>query len=294
MMLTIADRDLAALVRCAEVAVAADAQAHQTQRGATHSLNRVALTWQAPQTWGEGLRWSHADIAWYLATFVAADAAAADSGALLFPYTYASRSRRWDGGWGALAALLDLLPQMSVTLAHAHRTRATFMDLLAALGDEMHLQTVLSLLALYPYAQMQAFAATVEQVRAIALAWRRDLVAGALTDIAINSHSRRAVVGPLGYPQLEAQLQPQMGKPPYQLFQFLPDDAAAPISSIHEHRSLDVTGGAPLDFAHDHAWLREPRRSWAAPSVTSRSWRTICTPIPTRQRARRSANGYAA
>jgi hypothetical protein len=47
--------------------------------------------------------------------------------------------------------------------------------------------------------------------------------------------------------------------PPYQLFQFLPGKESAPLSSIHVHRSLDVDGGAPLDFYHDLAWLREAR-----------------------------------
>ncbi len=48
-----------------------------------------------------------------------------------------------------------------------------------------------------------------------------------------------------------------MGMPPYQLFQFLPGEGDIPLNSIHVHRSLDVDGGAPLDFYHDLAWLRE-------------------------------------
>src|SRR4029078_735680 len=69
--------------------------------------------------------------------------------------------------------------------------------------------------------------------------------------------SRRAVVSSLTYPHLEDQLQPRMGMPPYQLFEFLPGEAYMPLNSIHVHRSLDVDGGAPLDSYHDLAWLRE-------------------------------------
>ena len=69
--------------------------------------------------------------------------------------------------------------------------------------------------------------------------------------------SRRAVVSSFSYPHLEDQLYPRMGMPPYQLFQLLPGKDYAPLSSIHVHRSLDVDGGAPLDFYHDLAWLRE-------------------------------------
>src|SRR5258707_15683840 len=54
--------------------------------------------------------------------------------------------------------------------------------------------------------------------------------------------------------------------PLYQLFQLLPADPAAPLSSIHEHRSLDVVGGAQLDFAHDLAWLGEAVRQVGRPA----------------------------
>src|SRR5262249_17912363 len=125
------------------------------------------------------------------------------------------------------------------------------------LAEELHLQTVLSLLALYPPALLGHYHDHPELVLGMARAWRRDTLASAIADLAENSYSRRAVVGPLGYPQLEEELKPQMGKPRYHLFQPLPDDAAEPLRSIHEHRSLDIVGGAQLDFHHDLAWLRE-------------------------------------
>ncbi|MBA3825058.1 MAG: hypothetical protein H0X24_14325 [Ktedonobacterales bacterium] len=257
-MHTIAAHSLAELLTQGRDAVERAAQQHATQRGATHSLNRVALTWLAPQTWdADHLRWTAADIAWYLRVFVSAPTGApiADDPPLLFPYTYATRARAWDGGWGSLAELLAALPTLSFTLPEARRDQGAFTHMVLELAERLHLQTVLSLLLLYPPTVFAAFVAQPDLATAMAAHWHQDLLASAISDIGANPHSRRAVVGPLGYPQLEAQLQPQMGKPPYQLFQFLPDDANAPLSSIHEHRSLDVGGGAPLDFAHDHQWL---------------------------------------
>lgn len=255
--------DLADLLAQAQVLVADRAALHATQRGATQSLNRVALTWLAPQLADRArLPWSVADEAWYLATFVEKQVTtdpltppAPD--ALLFPYSYAARSRFWDGGWAHLAVLVEALADTQITLSAASAALDAFTELVATLGERLHVQTVLSLLALYPQPLLAQWLRAPDLARQMALRWRTDHVAVALDDIGTQPHSRRAVVGPLGYPHLERQLVPQMGKPPYQLFQFLPDDPAMPLSTVHEHRSLDVVGGAQLDFAHDLLWLRE-------------------------------------
>jgi hypothetical protein len=128
---------------------------------------------------------------------------------------------------------------------------------LATLGERLHLQTVLSLLALYPPTLLAHWQEHPDLLVETLERWRRDILADAIADIAAMPASRRAIVSSLTYPHLEDQLQPRMGMPPYQLFQFLPGAEDMPLSSIHVHRSLDVDGGAPLDFCHDLAWLRE-------------------------------------
>ncbi len=250
------------LARAREMVLRAGA-GQRTQRGPTRSLNGVLLTWRDPEhdTSLPG-QWRREDIAWYLERFVAArpendPARLAAPGALVFPYTYAARARFWDGGWGYLVALLAALGEAGLAVAALAASRDAFTEGLAALGERLHLQTVMSLLALYPPGMLAVWQANPALVRNLCAGWRRDLLAAAIADVAAAPASRRAVVSALCYPHLEEQLQPRMGLPPYQIFQLLPGAADEPVSSIHVHRSLDVDGGVPLDFHHDLAWLRE-------------------------------------
>ncbi len=260
---SLASHSLADLLAEARHLTRTRGQRHATQRGATYSANRVALTWLAPQSTGEaGLPWRQGDVRWYLDIFVEKHERSdplwkPPAGSLLFPYTYAARARFWDAGWAHLQRLLEGITAHDFSLAQAARSSTYFTEMVLRLADRLHVQTVLSLMSLFPPPLLAHYLAHPEVARGQAAAWRRDLLAGAIADVAALPQSRRAVVGPLTYPQLEGQLQPQMALPPYQLFQLLPAEPAAPLSSIHEHRSLDVVGGAQLDFAHDLAWLNE-------------------------------------
>jgi hypothetical protein len=260
--LSLASPSLAELLARAREALLTTGARHETQRGSTRSLNGVALTWTDPERdTTDGLEWTAGEIAWYLRVFVEKrpendPARLAEDGALVFPYTYAARSRFWDGGWGYLAALLEALGAEGLTLEGMRVSRALFEEALATLGERLHLQTVLSLLALYPPPLLSHWQEHPDLLSQTLRQWRRDILADAITDITATPASRRAVVTSLTYPHLEDQLQPRMGMPPYQLFQFLPGEGDMPLRSIHVHRSLDVDGGAPLDFYHDLAWLR--------------------------------------
>jgi Thymidylate synthase len=257
----LASPNLAELLGEARALLRRYGSSHSTQRGQTWSANVVALTWQPPHiAEGPALRWARHDVDWYLRVFVnrsrATDPLRTPSpGDLLFPYTYAARSRYWDAGWAYLCAFLATLREHGLALEHARRSRRAFAELLAVAGEHLHLQTLLSLCALYPLELLGHYLAHPELAEASARTWRRDTLRSAIADIAANPHSRRAVVPSFAYPHLEEALSPQMGRPPYQLFQLLPADADAPLDSVHEHRSLDVVGGAQLDFAHDLAWL---------------------------------------
>jgi Thymidylate synthase len=269
--LSLVASSLAELLAQAREALLAHGARHETQRGATRSLNGVALTWPDPERdTTDGLEWTGDEIAWYLRVFVEKrpendPARLAKDGALVFPYTYAARSRYWDGGWGYLGALLEALVSEGLTLEGMRVSRALFDEALATLGQRLHLQTVLSLLALYPPSLLAHWREHPDLLAETLERWRRDILADAIADITATPSSRRAVVSSLAYPHLEDQLQPRMGMPPYQLFQFLPGEADGPLNSIHVHRSLDVDGGAPLDFYHDLAWLREASERTSRP-----------------------------
>ena len=266
-----ASHSLAALLTQARQMLAEHADEHITQRGQTRSANNVLLTWQAPQVIdAPGLQWTAEEAQWYLHTFVEKHLGTdpltpASAGALLFPYTYAARARFWDAGWAHLCALVSAMREQEIMLARMYQSQQYFSEVVALLGEQLHLQTVLSLLALYPPAILSHYIERPDLAQAMAQAWRSDSLQSAIDDLASNAHSRRAVVSSWCYPHLEDKLSPQMSKPPYQLFQLLPADAAAPLCSIHEHRSLDVVGGAQLDFLHDFAWLTQASRTLGRP-----------------------------
>ncbi len=69
--LSFASSSLAELLAQAREALLAYGVRHETQRGATRSLNGVALTWTDPEhDTTDGLEWSADQIAWYLRVFV--------------------------------------------------------------------------------------------------------------------------------------------------------------------------------------------------------------------------------
>src|SRR5690348_15920464 len=106
--LSLASSSLSELLAEAREALLASGARRRTQRGVTRSLNGVAPTWSDPERdTTDGLEWTADEIAWYLHVFVEQrpendPARLAGDGALVFPYTYAARSRYWDGGWGYL------------------------------------------------------------------------------------------------------------------------------------------------------------------------------------------------
>jgi hypothetical protein len=260
--LSVADTTLAGLFARARSALLTHGERHETPRGPARSLGGVVLTWTAPERDAtEPPRWTRAEIGWYLDTFVhdrpANDPARpAQTGSLVFPYTYAARAAFWDGGWGYLSTLVEAMRAAGKTVEDACASRAVFEDVLAAMGERLHLQTVLALCALHPPDAMRRWLAGPQQVESLLRAHRHNLLARAIEDIRETPASRRAIVSALSYPQLDDALSPRMGIPPYQLFQYLPGEAGGPLSSIHVHRSLDLDGGAPLDFHHDLHWLR--------------------------------------
>ncbi|HEX9069706.1 MAG TPA: thymidylate synthase [Ktedonobacterales bacterium] len=269
--LTLAMPTLVDLLAAAHETLLRDGMRHETPRGPTRSLNAVTLTWQSPDAdHALPLPWTARDVAWYLDTFVSGHtendpARPRDTGELVFPYTYAARSRFWDAGWGYLHAAAMTLREAGLHPARLTASRHDFAATLATLGERLHLQTVLSLCAAFPREALLRWLANPAEVAALMAGWRRDTVASAIDDIAVTPGSRRAVVTSLSYPHLEDALIPRMGMPPYQLFQYLPGEQAEPLATIHVHRSLDVLGGVPLDLHHDLLWLREAARQTGRP-----------------------------
>src|SRR5258708_12478033 len=113
---SLASHSLADLLAEARHLTRTRGQRQATQRGATYSANRVALTWLAPQSTGEaGLPWQQGDVRWYLDIFVEKHERSdplwkPPAGSLLFPYTYPAPPRFLYAGWAHLQRLLEGLP----------------------------------------------------------------------------------------------------------------------------------------------------------------------------------------
>src|SRR5260370_39377359 len=129
---SLASHSLADLLAEARYLTRKRGQRQATQRGATYSANRVALTWLAPQSTGEaGLPWQQGDVRWYLDIFVEKHERSdplwkPPAGSLLFPYTYPARARFWGAGLAHPQRPLAGLTGPGFPLAQAARPSTHF------------------------------------------------------------------------------------------------------------------------------------------------------------------------
>ncbi|MFA6511525.1 MAG: thymidylate synthase [Patescibacteria group bacterium] len=234
----------------------------ETQRGTTFSLNNVMLTWEKPQEDASSYwYWDKEADDWYQKHFVEKrdendPAVLPLEGQLLYSYTYAHRSRFWDGGWGYVLAVVRALQQAGITSLDQDPHAAQ--EAIAAVARFVHLQAVLAVFFWLGPDEINRYLKQPQLLEDMLQRMRQDTLRNAIDEIQNNPYSRRAVTVSFVYPAIDFALKPAMSVPPYQFFQLLPAEATnAPVASSHVHRSLDVAGGAQLDFHHDLAWLRE-------------------------------------
>lgn len=262
MSYTLTSPSLKTLLEDARVLIEEKGVHHETQRGTTFSLNNVMLTWENPEEDTASYSyWDKEADDWYQEYFVAKrdandPAALVEEGQPLYSYTYAHRSRFWDGGWGYVMSVIRALQNEGISKIPHDRTQLE--EMLQRAGRHIHLQTILAVLFWMGREDMNRFLPHPEWAEAQLTRMRMDTLQNAIEEIQENSSSRRAVTVSFVYPAIDFALRPALSVPPYQFFQLLPADAVdAPIASSHVHRSLDVAGGAQLDFHHDLSWLRE-------------------------------------
>ncbi len=232
-------------------------------RGQTFSTIGVELVWEQPADsdavyWG----WDKVDTGYYYHSFVEKRPGnlperLAAPGETLFPYTYAARSRYWDGGWGYVQAVVDATRALEVKLPATLKSEDAFRAYLARAGELVHLQPLLSVWDWLGADRMQAFLDDPGSLVGLLAASRIDQLETIIKEIERVPLSRRAVTASFVYPVLDQRLVPLQSVPPYQHFQLLPSAADEPLSSFHVHRSLDASDGVQLDFYHDLRWLGE-------------------------------------
>jgi hypothetical protein len=235
----------------------------ESSRGSTFSVKGLTLIWEKPSNsdenyWG----WSRESADYYQRVFVDGrpenrPERLAEKGDLLFPYTYAARSRFWDGGWGYIQAVIRATQKVGGDSTIFLKNLDSFIHYLEAAGEQVHLQVILAVWDWLGSQQMAAFLENPFQVDSFLLRSRIDQLNRIINEIQENPASRRAVTVSFVYPELDQRLKPLLGIPPYQFFQLLPGEAQEPLHSFHVHRSLDAGQGVLLDFMHDFYWLSE-------------------------------------
>ncbi len=236
----------------------------ESSRGTTYSVNALTLVWQSPSEQPENhWSWPKEEADFYQRVFVSnkpenRPERLAERGDLLFPYTYAARSRFWDGGWGYALAVLRAVQTLKKEPAVFLKNEDTFFSWLVQAGELVHLQSLLSVFGWLGRDILTRFSSSdLSPVEAFIQQTRADQLERIITEIAENPASRRAVTVSFVHPHLDQRMQPLLGIPPYQFFQLLPAERYEPLHSFHVHRSLDAGQGVQLDFMHDFHWLTE-------------------------------------
>jgi hypothetical protein len=278
--LVLSHPDLGELLESARNHVRRHGAAHMTARGATYSLNQVLLVWEKPQDseWRsvESMCAQHVAREYYR-LFVAPDdgnrpEGSKTDGEMLFPYTYAARSRFWDGGWGYVVQVLEALAAEGATEGATEgvgtiplASEQEFARFLERVGERVHVQTLLAVLG-WLGGDGAIFGGRLDLAREILRHTRVDQLQRITAEIGADCSSRRAITASFVYPAADYQLQPLMGIPAYQNFQLLPGNSPdEPLCSLHYHRSLDLMDGILLDFYHDLQWMIDAAKTAGRP-----------------------------
>jgi hypothetical protein len=246
----------------------------ESSRGSTYSIGALTLVWQKPSNAEENhWSWSSKEADFYQQVFVEGKPEnkperLASAGDYLFPYTYAARSRFWDGGWGSVLGVIRASQTIGMITPEILKNEDSFKEYLAAAGELIHIQIVLEVWEWIGRNRMQVWLQYPATVEDFVKRSRVDQLQRIITEIQENPGSRRAVTASFVYPDIDQRMQPLQGIPPYQFFQLLPGEKDEALHSFHVHRSLDAGQGVQLDFLHDYYWLTEASKRMNRPLGT--------------------------
>jgi hypothetical protein len=266
--------DLREVLAEAREAVLKAGQHRYSQRGEVTSAAGVQLVWEQPADrletyWG----WDREATRAYYDLFVEERSEnlperLALPGEMVFPYTYAARSRFWDGGWGAVLAVLNATRAAGAGIHSLLGREGSFRSYLREAGEQVHVQTLLAVWDWIGGSQMAWFLEAPERAGGLIQRARIDQLERVIREVEQNPASRRAVTASFTYPNLDQRFARLQSLPPYQLFQLLPGEPGGPLHSFHVHRSLDASDGVQLDFYHDYCWLETACRRLERPLGT--------------------------
>jgi hypothetical protein len=261
MQLAFRSGSLRDLLRDAKTAVMENGIRIVSQKGQTKSISGVTLVWQNPKMDKDSyFYWDKASDDWYQRVFVDKrkenrPEEIGARGCILFPYRYSQRSRFYDTGIGYLLALVNSMKILGTSPSKAIKSFGFFSEFLSEVGELVHLQTVLASLRWLGRRRLEKYFRDVTELKNELDMTRSDTLARVTEEARINPFSRRLVTPSFVYGAIDQGLDSIVDVPCYQFFQVLPATYDRPVSSVHFHRSLNVGGGAQLDFHHDYDWL---------------------------------------
>ncbi|MCA9392045.1 hypothetical protein KC614_02460 [candidate division WWE3 bacterium] len=230
-----------------------------TSQGPIKALNSVTLILEDPSSAdGRYPFWDKESEDWYLNTFVSPTAAPPESHDhdLIFPYTYAWRSRHHDDGWGYVVALTNILQALNYSDLPFERVD-DLKQLLRETYHTLHPDVVLAVLSWLKRENMLLFLINSQIPQEILKASRNDVL-GTLVKQLVNTPSSRKAITPSFYYNTTDRYGILEHTPAYQNYQIVIDfdQQGSPVGfeSFHQHRSLDASGSIQLDFAHDINW----------------------------------------
>jgi hypothetical protein len=238
--------------------VLAKGKRKKSQRGETVSLIGVDLILEGPGLDSEPYPvWDRESTDWYLRYFVEKNKKflpedISEANQSLTPYTYAHRSRFFDFGLGYTLAFCRAVKTLGLNLDRWQGFE-DFNQFLLKVGQKIHLQNVLAVMFWWGRERLTAWTRDNQDLEALLKRSRRDTLIDVIGQIRYSPQTRRAITPSFIYPNIDLVL-PAGGVPPYQNYQLL--NSQSGLISIHLHRSMDLGGGAQLDFAHDLSWAK--------------------------------------
>ncbi len=229
-----------------------------TYKGKIKAVNSVNIILEDPEEADDLYTfWDKASVDWYLDTFVRPNKAPEfENPEIVFPYTYAWRSRFYDNGWGHAQLLATLLQRLNYGELPFYRVEDV-QQLIRETYKHIHPDLVLAVLAWLKRENMMIFMINIELVKELVKAQRIDVLEILLKQVTNQPTTQKAITPSFLYGTIDVYGLLEH-TPAYQDYQIIVnfDKKGNPIGieSFHHHRELNANGSIQLDLLHDLDW----------------------------------------
>lgn len=229
------------------------------QRGQLKALRGVTIVLEDPNNEQDRYPyWDRVSDEWYQDHFVREHVHPPEklNGEIIFPYTYAWRSKYHDQGWGHVFAITQLLTNLNYSELPFTRQQ-DLNQLVQETYQNYHPDLIFAVLQWLGKKSLELFIAKPFLIEEILSKTRKDILVTCVDQILAAPSTQRAITPSLTYATID-QSGMMTAIPYYQNYQLLVvfNQKGNPIGleSFHLHRTIDVKGGMQLDISHDRDW----------------------------------------